>query len=166
MHRLLVSFVGLLATPALLACGPGAEEVCGVRSAIPTADEVPDGTGSASLDGATFANSASWAPGPSSSLDIGTLSIIIALDESGTDTTDLLGRRAFPICVPIGERSPVMGSATYDGSYLTNATHTGSLGILDESNGVLIGRFKVDLVDNNDGSTISFTDGAFRAERR
>lgn len=150
-----------------LACGPGAEEVCGgLPAALPTADEVPDGTGSAQLDGAAFTGPASWAPGPNSSLDISTLSIIIAYDESGTETTDLIGRGAFPICVPVGERSPTVSAATYDGPYITNAEHTGMLAILDEQGGVLVGRFEIDLVENNTGDEITFSDGAFRAERR
>jgi hypothetical protein len=165
MHRF--TLPAALAVFALsIACGPDGADVCGVSSVDPDDSEIADGMGEALLDGSAFSNMASWAPGPNSSLDIGTLSMIIAFDETGTQTTDLLERRAFPICVPLGERSDTSGSAAYDGPYLTNATQNGGVALLGEEGGVLSGRFALDLVHNVDGSVISFTEGVFRAERR
>jgi hypothetical protein len=155
-----------LSSVAFLACSPDPGEVCGVSGVIPEESEVALGRGEAMQDGAAFSGGASWAPGPNSSLDIGTLSIIIGVDESGTATADLIERGAFPICVPVGERDINSGSAQLVGTALvSDASHTGGVAILAESGGVISGRFAVDLADTSGGTT-SFTDGVFRAERR
>lgn len=150
-----------------VACGPGdPSDVCGQSGVIPTPDEAPNGFATATLDGQRWREAGSWAAGPNASLDLGTLSMIIAADETGTATSDLVARRAFPICVPLGARSETSGNVSFDGSYVSDESHTGGLAILGEEDGFLAGRFAVDLQSPSSGNEVSFEEGAFRVERR
>ncbi len=162
--------LAVLAIPLLVVmsgCGPGdPADVCGVSGVPPTSDDVQNGFGQALRGGEIWKEEGSWAPGPNASIDIGTLSMVVAFDETGTQTSDLIARRAFPICVPLGERSPVSGNANFEGSFITDASHTGAVAILDEEGGFLVGRFEVEVVSPNDGTEIALGEGAFRLERR
>jgi hypothetical protein len=150
---------------ALVGCGPDINNACGLTGGIPSEDEAPSGRLVATLDGQPFSQAATWSDGPNGSLDSGTLTAIITVDQSGTDVPDLIGRRAFPICVPLGERSETSGQATFDGSFVTNASNTGNLSILDEADGIIVGRIAVTLGEAG-GDTHVFADGAFRATLR
>ncbi len=149
----------------LAACPGFPGEICGLSTATP---DVADGDGQATRsDGEAFAGEdASWAPGSSGSVTVGLLDMIIAKDQTGTDTEQLIADGAFPICVTLAERSETSGSALLnDGSFATDAGHTGAVAIIAEDGGFLVGRFEVDLADNS-GANLSFTDGAFKARRR
>lgn len=149
------------------ACGPfDAGEVCGQSGVAPTPEEVADGFGTALVDGAPWQGPGSWAPGGNASVDVGTLSMVIAVDETGTEVADLIARRAFPICVPLGARSEQSGNASFEGSFLTDEAHTGGVAILEESDGLLLGRFSLEVTSPSTGESKRITDGAFRAERR
>lgn len=157
----------LLVTPFALACGPGPEEVCGLPSAKPTAEDVADNQVVAKLNGGGFDEPGSWSAGPNGSLTAGTLNVVIARDNTGTLTSDLVGRGAFPICVDIGERSDVSGNADFDGHFLSDGAHTGSVAILGEEEGLLTGRFRLELKDNLGADAPAvFEDGMFRIPRR
>ena len=157
-----------LLLPALLllsACPVFPSEVCGISTAAP---DVGDGVGEATRsDGASFSDQdASWAPGSSASVTVGLLDMIIAKDQTGTDTEDLIADGAFPICVKLAERSETSGSALLNGgSFQSNADHTGAVVISDEEGGFLLGRFAVDLTDGS-GANLSFSDGQCKARRR
>lgn len=149
------------------ACGPtDPADVCGLSGVPPTVDEVQDGFGQALKDGESWKEAGSWGAGPNASIDIGTLSMVIAFDETGTQSSELIARRAFPICVPLGERSPSSGNVSFEGIYVSDASHTGAVAILGEEDGFLLGRFAVDVVSPNDGSEVSLSEGVFRLERR
>ena len=140
-------------------------EMCGVSTAAP---DVADGTGEATRsDGDAFTSQdASWAPGSSASVTVGLLDMIIAKDQTGTDTENLIADGAFPICVTLGERSESSGSALLNGgSFASDAGHNGAVVIIAEEGGFLAGRFEVDLLDGG-GANLSFTDGQFKARRR
>lgn len=150
---------------ALTACPGFPGEMCGLSTAAP---DVTDGTGEATRsDGESFAaQDASWAPGSSGSVTVGLLDMIIAKDEQGTDTEQLIADGAFPICVKLAERSDTSGSALLNGgSFATDAAHTGYVVVSAEEGGFLWGRFEVDLQDGG-GANLSFTDGSFKARRR
>jgi hypothetical protein len=156
----------LLLAPGLagFGCGPAdAGEACGLSGAVPTSEDVGDGQVKASRDGAAFsAANATWSVGPSASLNAGELTIVIVNDESGSNTEELIGRGAFPICINIGERSGSSGNAQLVGTaFVSDASHTGNLSILGNEGGQLSGRFEVELADG--GATTRFTDGIFRA---
>jgi hypothetical protein len=163
MRAILMSIA--LTSLLLSACGPGGADVCGLSGVVPTTADVLDGRARGSQDGTAFDIGGTWAPGPSGSIDIGTLSMVIAVDETGTDVGDLVGRRAFPICIPLGERSETSGNASWDGSYITDSSHTGAVAILDEDAGFLAGRFEVTLLESG-GAMTAFTDGVFRLPQR
>lgn len=148
----------------LSACPSFPSEICGVSTATP---DVADGTGEAARsDGAGFTSEdASWAPGSNASVTVGLLDMIIAKDETGTDTEQLIADGAFPICVRLAERSETRGSALLNGgAFQSNADHTGAVAIIDDQGGLLFGRFAVDLSDGS--GNLSFTDGQFKASRR
>lgn len=168
MYRLPAVVPIALVVIALSACGPADPvEVCGLSGAAPTADDVRDGFGRAERDGQPFEEAGSWGAAPQASIDIGTLSLTVPYDETGTEVTDLIARRAFPICVRLGERSDTVGAGNLvDGGYITDAGHTGAVAILGEEGGLLLGRFAVELISSSEGAETSFTDGAFRLERR
>jgi hypothetical protein len=138
-----------------------------LSSTPPTADDVVDGRGKATRsDGAEFDEAGSWAPAPASSVDLGTLSMIIQYDETGSVVDDLIADGAFPICVPQGERSDTSGQANLvDGGFVTDATHDGGLAILGKEGDVLLGRFGFTLVDQG-GTTLTFSEGVFRVPQR
>jgi hypothetical protein len=158
----------LLALPSLLclAC-PGPSEICGQPTTLPTDDDVADGRGAATRsDGAAFDEAGSWS---TASLDIvvGTLTMTASVDETGSQVAELIEAAAFPICVPIGERSETSGSANHVGDNLiSDATHTGGVAILDRDGDTLIGRFGFELVSPVSGETVTFSDGAFRLPTR
>lgn len=152
---------------ALSACPGFPSEFCEPPLSTATPD-VGDGTGAATRsDGADFSGEdTSWAPGSSGSVTVGLLDMIIAKDQTGTDTESLIADAAFPICVKLAERSETSGSALLNGgSFQTNADHTGDVVIIGETGGFLLGRFAVDLADGS-GANLSFTDGQFKARRR
>jgi hypothetical protein len=61
---------------------------------------------------------------------------------------DLIEAAAFPICVPIGDRSETSGSANLvGGGFVSDATHTGGVAILGREGDTLLGRFAFDLVE-------------------
>lgn len=158
----------LLALPSLLclAC-PAPSEICGLPTTLPGDDDVADGRGTATRsDGAAFDEAGSWS---TVSLDIvvGTLTMTASADETGSRVADLIEAAAFPICVPIGQRSDTSGSANHVGDNLiSDATHTGGVAILDRDGDTLIGRFEFDLVGAASGETVTFSDGAFRLPTR
>lgn len=160
----MTAIASLAALVGASACPVFPSEVCGISTAAP---DVADGTGEATRsDGDDFTGQdASWAPGSSGSVTIGLLDMIIAKDETGTDTEQLIADGAFPICVRLAERSETRGSALLNGgAFQSNADHTGAVAIIDEQGGVLLGRFAVDLSDGS--GNLSFTDGQFKASRR
>lgn len=158
----------LMVAAALLAlsgCPGFPSEFCDLSTAAP---DVSDSTGTATRsDGEAFSGvDASWAPGSSASVTLGLLDLTIAKDENGVDSEDLIADGAFPICVRLAERSETSGSALLNGgSFATDASHTGSVVIIGEEGGFLLGRFEVDLQDGS-GANLSFTDGQFKARRR
>lgn len=155
----------------LAACPANIPADCSsLSSSEPSDAEVGLGVQATKSDGSTFSDTISWAPGPSTSIDSGTggVSLIVARDVTGTDVADLVGRGAFPICVTLAARSDVSGSANINlngKAYVSDDTHSGAALILGEKDGLLIGRFAVDVV-SPDGSTESLQNGAFRAQRR
>lgn len=143
-----------------LSCGPNLENACGLSGGIPA--DLAANTFSASLDGEAFNESASISLGSNGSITAGLLSIIVAVDESGTAVDELIGRKAFPICVPLAERSVTTGQASFPPAFITNAQSTGTLSILDEQGGEIFGRFESELADNGGGAPVNFTEGEFR----
>lgn len=168
MHRLRLVVATALLTLHLAACGPADPvEVCGLPGAAPTADDVQNGFGEALRDGQAFREAGSWGAAPQASIDIGTLSLMIPFDETGTAVSDLIARRAFPICIPLGERSDTVGAGNLvEGAYITDAQRKGAVAILGEEGGFLQGRFELDLFSPSRGEETSFRDGVFRLERR
>ncbi len=154
--------------PALLPLGLGltsgcpgpVAESCGQSTALPNVD---DGVGEATRsDGEAFREEGTWAPAPSSSIVLGTLTMTITNDETGGVVDDLIADGAFPICVPMAERSETSGQANLvDVGLVTDATHTGGLAILGKEGDTLIGRFSFDLTGD-----LSFDDGAFSVPQR
>lgn len=167
MHRLR-HLVPALLPLTLAACGPSDPvDVCGLSGVAPSADDVSNGFGAASRDGQAFREAGSWGAAPRASIDIGTLSLAVPFDETGTDVSDLIARRAFPICVRLGERSETVGAGNLvDGGYVTDSQRTGAVAILGEEGGFLLGRFELDLYSPSRGDETSFRDGVFRLERR
>jgi hypothetical protein len=94
------------------------------------------------------------------------LDMIIANDETGGIVDDLIADGAFPICVPQEARSETAGSANLvDGGFVTDATHKGGVAILAKEGDLLVGRFGFDLIAG-DGTTLTFSEGAFRVPQR
>lgn len=154
---------------APVACGPEAPaDACGLSSAAPTEEEVVNGFLRATTDEGPFSEMGSWSSGSNGDITAGTLSMIIANDESGSSVSELVGRGAFPICVPLGERSPSSGNATFDSRFVTDAARVGMVAILGEDGGMLFGRFEVELKDGSGVSadTFAFRDGSFRLPAR
>ena len=137
-----------------------------MSSTPPTTDEVADGRGKATRDGAAFDEEGSWAPAPSSSVVVGALSMVIQNDETGSVVDDLIATGAFPICVPQGARSETSGQANFvDGGFVSDASHDGGLAILGKEGDLLLGRFAFTLA-NPAGETMTFADGVFRLPQR
>ena len=140
-------------------------------AAVPDTDEVSEGNFVADFttpDGSeeAFSQRGSWGPGPSASIEAGVLSIIIARDESGVDVTDLIERGAFPICIPLRDRSETSGQANYvDGGFVTNDGATGNLTILAREGDHIVGRFEA-IMENTQGGELSFSSCAFRIPQR
>lgn len=149
------------------ACAGPPTEVCGLPTEPPTGAEVRDGFGSATrTSGPPFEEEGSWAPAPSSSIVIGTLTFTIVREETGLFVDDLIADGAFPICVPLGEQGPQSGSANVvDGGFVTDGEHEGGLALLGQDDGLLLGRFEMDLA-NPSGETLTFSDGVFRVPQR
>ncbi|MBM4282248.1 MAG: hypothetical protein FJ137_16335 [Deltaproteobacteria bacterium] len=152
---------------ATAGCTPPAGQVCGLSVAPPAPDEVNDGRGTAvRSDGVPFDVEGDWAPAPSSSLVLGTLTMGMQFDETGTAVDDLIADGAFPICVPQGERGDKSGAANLlDGGFVTDATRNGGLAILGKEADLLLGRFAFTLIDPS-GVELTFSDGAFRVPQR
>lgn len=164
--RVLFSILFITTCCSTLGCGPSLDNACGISGGLPPEGAPADGTLDATLDGAAFSQGdATWSDDSNGSLVAGTLTMVIAVDETGTSVGELVGRRAFPICVPLGERSETSGQATFDSAFVTSASSTGSLSILDEQAGVITGRFQVNL-SSGGGETRAFSDGVFRARLR
>lgn len=160
-----------LAGMTLVAMGCGGEspaDACGLSGTPPSEEEVVNGFLRAATDEGNFSEMGSWSSGSNGDITAGTLSMIIANDESASAVSELVGRGAFPICVPLGERSPSSGNATYDSRFVTDASHTGMVAILGEDAGMLFGRFEVELKDGSGGSTdtFAFREGVFRLPAR
>ena len=156
----------LLFLPLLAAadCGPPetVDPECDMPGEPPTLEDVDNGFGQAKQDGDKFREAGTWSGGQNASIDIGTLAMIFVKDELGYDVPDLIGRRAFPICIRLGERGDKKGSAqlTDNPDMLTDKDHTGQISILDEQDSFLVGRFGVTLSDGTD--TTTFKSGVFR----
>jgi hypothetical protein len=147
------------------ACPNQPSESCGQPTTLPTDDDVADGRGTATRsDGEAFDEAGTW-NAQSLSITIGTLDMIVTDDEVGDDVADLIEAAAFPICIPIGERSETSGSANLvDGGFVSDASHTGGVAILGKDGDTLLGRFSFDLAAG--ATTLSFSDGAFRVPQR
>jgi len=145
-----------------LGCGPSLDNACGLGGVIPS--DLPENTVVANLEGAPFSQNATVTLNSNGSITAGLLSIIIARDETGTLTEDLILRRAFPICIPLGERADDVGQAIYDGTYNTNENNTGMLSILSEEEGAIFGRFESQVGDTQGGPSLTFSEGAFNIE--
>jgi len=155
-----------VAITALTAACPGPSNSCALSATPPGDGDVADGRGTATRsDGESFDEDGSWSA-TSISVTIGTLDMIATQDEVGSDVAELIESGAFPICVLMGERSETSGSANLvDGGFFSDATHTGGLLLLGREGTTLLGRFAFELV-NGSGTTLSFTDGAFRVPQR
>jgi hypothetical protein len=146
-----------------LGCPSTPSEVCGLSTEDPL---VVDRHLTATRDGAPFDEEGAYSPGPNASIDAGELTLVIAHDETGTETDDLIARGVFPICVRLGARGDRSGSALVNGTtFLTDERHEGAVAVLRDDGGLLVGRFEVTLVDSAGAST-SFVDGAFRLPTR
>jgi hypothetical protein len=142
---------------------------CGGLSSEPPADLADGKAKAVRSDNAAFDEDATWAPGSNASVDMGGLDLTVAKDETGTPFDDLVGDGAFPICVPLASRSDTTGVANLlasPHSFLSDATHTGNVALLQLDGDLLLGRFAVDMVSSDGAQTLSFTDGAFSARRR
>jgi hypothetical protein len=157
----------LLALPSLLclAC-PGPSEICGLPTTLPTDADVADGRGAAiRSDGVAFDEEGSWSAA-TLSITMGTLDIIATNDETGSSVGELIEAAAFPICVPIRDRSETSGSANLLGDgFVSDADHTGGVAILGREGDTLLGRFAFEL-GNPAGDSLTFSDGAFRLPTR
>ena len=149
----------------LAGCPNDLTEVCDLSSAVPSADE---GTGSATRsDGVPFSSQqANWSPGANASITIGLLSMVVARDETGLAFDELVADGALPICVRQGEAAETVGNSIFsDGdAFVTDGTHKGNVALLSLEDDVLVGRFELDVV-NDEGQSIAFTDGVFSATR-
>lgn len=156
----------LIPVALLAACPANLTEVCSLSGAVP--DNVENGRGSASMDGAPFDGPATWSPGSNASINIGLLTMVVAKDVTGTDFDELIADNALPICVPQGDRSDTSGNAALNEApgFVTDAAHTGSVALLTFDNDVIVGRFAFDLVNSGSGETREFEDGVFAATRQ
>jgi len=160
------SLFALMSVLSLAACDGAPGDFCGASDVVPTADEVGEGRGTATHDGAAFESEGSWGAGPSASIDLGVLSMTIVNDETGAQTEDLISRGAFPICILLGERSEDTGAANYiQGGFVTDNDTGGMLSILGIEGSNILGRFNVDL-ENGSGETMTFEDGVFNVPQR
>lgn len=157
---------GLFTSAVVCAGCPAPSELCGLSTVAPTDDDVADGSGAATRsDGVAFEGPGTWSPS-SMSIVIETLDMIASADEAGSSVADLIEAAAFPICVPIRDRSETSGSAFLaDGAFTSDADHRGGVAILGRDGDTLIGRFGFELV-NPQGTTLTFSDGVFRVPSR
>ncbi len=148
-----------------IGCPPPPEQSCGQSTVLPGDDDVADGNGTATRsDDVDFDEPGTWSA-QQLSITIGVLDMIVTDDEGGDDVADLIEAAAFPICIPIGERSDTSGAANLvAGGFVSDADHTGGVAILGKDGNTLLGRFSFDLVSGD--TVISFTDGAFRVPQR
>ncbi|MDP2341324.1 MAG: hypothetical protein Q8O67_10215 [Deltaproteobacteria bacterium] len=156
--------IWLVSMASLVAACPGpVTEICGQSTELP---DVEQGFGEATRsDGEAFREAGTWAPAPSSTIFIGTLTMLIANDETGVVVDDLIADGAFPICVAQGARSETSGQANLvEGGFVTDATHEGGVAILGKDGDDLIGRFSFDLIGG--GTELSFDDGVFRVPQQ
>jgi hypothetical protein len=145
------------------ACGDDPPtEACGLDATPIAADAVSQGRGRAERStGGLFDAVAAWSPAPSKSLTIGTLAIQLIGDEKGVLVDTLIADGAFPICVPLGERSTTQGLANFaEEGLVTTAQNTGKLVITDNTDGYLGGRFQINF------GTLQFENGVFRASKK
>lgn len=169
--RLATAFVLVTSFTGLAGCGPDGEEFCGLSAALPEESEVSDGNLRADFTTAEgseedFNERGTWGPGPSASIEAGFLSLIVARDDTGSDVTELIERGAFPICIPLRDRSDTSGQANYvEGGFVTNNNATGNLSILERDGNNIVGRFEA-LLENTQGEALSFTSGAFNVPQR
>ena len=159
-----------LALLTLTSCKDTPEVFCDLPTELPSVEDVPEGRLIAQRDGQDWSVTGSWGAGPATSIDVGgsgdALSIIIARDETGTPTDELLDAGALPVCVQIGDRSDSVGQANFlPGGFVSDATHSGTLSILEYAGDLLIGRFSFSLASPS-GETMELTEGAFRLPQR
>lgn len=161
-HHLAVVVLPLLS----FACAGGGEEpFCELPGELPTVDDVEDGKGAASRDGASWSETASWSA-TTATVTIGLLDIIVDKDEEGASVRGLFEDGTYPICVRIGERSESVGQANYvEGGFVSDGSHEGSISLLANEDGILVGRFSFSLA-NPGGTEMTFEDGVFRATER
>ena len=151
----------------LAGCGSGEPNlVCGgLSGALPAADEITAGQVTWVEAGVSNGESGSWNGGSNGDITFGTITLIIAKDETGSDTDALIEAGSFPICIPLGERSAQSGNATDTGAFVTDANHGGHAVILSEDNGEITGRFDFTM-GNAGGETRALTNGVFRISSR
>lgn len=155
----------IVVTVALAASGcPKAVDCGGLSEAEP---DVAEGKGTATRsDGVAFSKDAFWSPGTNASIDVGTLDMKVANDETGSSFDQLVADGALPICVPLAERAANAGAGNFvETGAVTDASHTGHVLIIKNDGTLLTARFAMDL-KQPDGSTLSFTDGKVRARRQ
>ncbi|HEY1099026.1 MAG TPA: hypothetical protein VGF99_08855 [Myxococcota bacterium] len=145
-------------------CPGAAEGVCGLSTVVPGDDEVASGRGTATRsDGEAFDEAGSWTA--NGDVTIGLLSFVGGKDEAGIDLAQLISAGSFPICQRLGDRSETVGQGIF-GGLVTSATHTGALSILGLEDGVLSGRFDVEVANPAGTEVVQFTDGAFRVPQQ
>lgn len=157
----------LLAVVVLAAAGcPGAPaESCGQSTTPPTEDDVARGRGKATRsDGVALDAEGSWSVAQSDVV-VGTLVMQMPVDETGATVTDLIADGAFPICVPMGERSETSGAANLLPGFVTNANTRGGLAVLAKDGDTLFGRFAFDMQDQQ-GNSLAIDDGVFIVDLR
>ena len=167
MNKTHFSFAILALLGGLGGCGPEEPElVCGgLSSEIPTPEEAVTGLASWTEAGITESEPGTWNGGSNGDITFGTITLIIAKDETGADTESLISAGTFPICVPLGERSEQSGNATDTGAFVTDASHGGHVVILGQEADDLIGRFSFTM-GNASGETRELTHGTFRIPPR
>jgi len=170
MHRTNTSALAvalLVASLTSIACaGDGTvEDFCDLPGAAPTTDEVSDGRGRATKDGASFDEEGSYSTG-SMSVTLGLLDMTVDRTEDGDRVRDLFDEGSFPICVVVRDRSETSGQVNLvEGGYVTDANNTGTVSLISLEDGVLAGRFAFTLA-NTAGDQTTFEAGAFRVESR
>lgn len=169
MHRTNTPFLAAALTVFVLAtsaCASGTtEDFCDLPGDAPTTDEVSDGRGIATKDGASFDEEGSYSTG-SMSVTLGLLDMTVDRTEDGDRVRDLFDEGSFPICVVVRDRSETSGQVNLvEGGYVTDANNTGTVSLLSLEDGVLAGRFAFTLA-NVSGDQTTFEAGAFRVESR